>query len=549
MAEWHSDEELRTLAGGPEGELVEWKNGFDDVGSKSLRKSVCAFANDLPGHNKPGVIFVGVRDDGSLSGAEINDGLMKNLADIRDDPKFSAPLRLRPLRLSHKGGETAALQVMPFPSPPMRYDRKVYVRIGPTSREANEVDLQALNERRRHRDIFPDIRPVETADLGDLNLPYFQEEYLPATVDAETLLANDRAITAQLAAAKMIARDDGDRSVPTVLGLLVLGRQTRDFLPGAYVQFLRIDSGELDSDPVDEEAISGTIPEIARRLREKLRAHNRVRVEYVNAPLEKRHWMYPETALLQVAHNAMMHRRYEGTNAPVRVYWFNDRIEIDNPGGLHGEVRARKGAFPDAGCDYRNPNLAEAMKALGLVQKFGSGLGLARQELEKNGNPPMEWDRDALEVHVRCILRPASLGGEFRLSSKTIVSLAQFLHMFGNPGYQLLRKHGVVARPAGGGIETMLEQAEANQLRGVLDEIGRTRMALRRQMTDWAVEKERRESKDADPETYGRRLEESRETAEAAFAERLEDLQFCLRGDGFRFRNEGEKGENGVIPV
>jgi ATP-dependent DNA helicase RecG len=30
---------------------------------------------------------------------------------------------------------------------------------------------------------------------------------------------------------------------------------------------------------------------------------------------------------------AVMHRAYEATHAPVRVYWYDDRIEISNPGG------------------------------------------------------------------------------------------------------------------------------------------------------------------------------------------------------------------------
>ena len=408
-AKWYSEDELRALAGGPEGELVEWKSGFDDIGSKSLRKTVCAFANDLRGDGKPGVIFVGIRDDGSLSGVEIDDSLMKNLAGVLDDHRFSAPLDLRPAPLAYKGGNIAALQVMPFPSPPVRYDKEVYIRVGPTTRKANVTHLQTLDEQRRHRDIPFDIHPVESASLDELNLSFFREEYLPAMVDAETLQANNREITAQLAAAKMIVRDEGERSVPTVLGMLIMGRRPQDFLAGAYVQFLRIDSDEeFDSDPVDAEMICGTIPEIVRRLRDKLRSHNRVRVEYVNVPEEKRHWLYPETALLQIAYNAILHRRYEGTNTPVHVYWWNNRIEIDNPGGLYGEVLARIDDFPNAGCDYRNPNLAEAMRVLNLVQRFGSGLDLARQALEKNGNPPMEWDQEGLGVHVHCILRPAS---------------------------------------------------------------------------------------------------------------------------------------------
>ena len=408
-ARWYGEAELRELLGGPENEFVERKRGFDEAGSRGLLQTVCAFANDYPERGKPGVIFIGAdNNSGRPVAGQIEEGLLNQLAGLREDPKFSAPLVLNPSRVSGEGGEVAALQVAPSNSPPIKFRQRAYIRTGASTRAATWEEESRLSEMRQGRNPPFDIAPFPRACLDDLNLSFFREEYLRATVDAEILQANDREITAQLAAAKMVVRDEGGDSVPTVLGLLILGRQTLDFLPGAYIQFLRIDGDELGSDPVDEAVISGTIAEMARNLRQKLRAHNRVRVEYVNVPLERRKWMYPETALLQVAHNAIMHRRYEGTNAPVRVYWYNNRIEIDNPGGLHGEVRVRKDDFPNAGCDYRNPNLAEAMKALSLVQKFGSGLILARQVLEKNGNPPMEWDRNSLDTHVHCTLRPTS---------------------------------------------------------------------------------------------------------------------------------------------
>jgi ATP-dependent DNA helicase RecG len=41
--------------------------------------------------------------------------------------------------------------------------------------------------------------------------------------------------------------------------------------------------------------------------------------------------------------------------------------------------------------DYRNPLMAEGMKILGFVQRFGLGIPLAEQELRKNGNPPPEY--------------------------------------------------------------------------------------------------------------------------------------------------------------
>ncbi len=58
-----------------------------------------------------------------------------------------------------------------------------------------------------------------------------------------------------------------------------------------------------------------------------------------------------------------MHRAYESTNAPVHVYWFDDRIEISNPGGPFGVVTQANFGEPGR-VDYRNPNLAEALRVL-----------------------------------------------------------------------------------------------------------------------------------------------------------------------------------------
>lgn len=74
-----------------------------------------------------------------------------------------------------------------------------------------------------------------------------------------------------------------------------------------------------------------------------------------------------------------MHRTYEATNAPVRVTWFNDRIEITNPGGPYGIVTRQNFGKPGY-TDYRNPNLAEAMRVLGFVQRFGVGIQTVQRE-------------------------------------------------------------------------------------------------------------------------------------------------------------------------
>jgi ATP-dependent DNA helicase RecG len=161
-------------------------------------------------------------------------------------------------------------------------------------------------------------------------------------------------------------------------------------LPGAYIQFLRLDGIALADPVIHEEKIGGTLAEMLRRTEEKLVAHNRVAYDITSMPTHIKTWLYPLSALQQILYNAVLHRIYEGTNAPVRVYWYNDRIEIVNPGGPYGRVTEKNFGRPGM-TDYRNPNIADALKTLGFIQSFGRGIAIARAELEKNGNPNLEF--------------------------------------------------------------------------------------------------------------------------------------------------------------
>jgi ATP-dependent DNA helicase RecG len=125
-----------------------------------------------------------------------------------------------------------------------------------------------------------------------------------------------------------------------------------------------------------------------RRTEDKLVAHNRVAFDVTSAPTHIITPDYPLPALQQLLYNAVLHRNYEGTNAPVRVYWYDDRVEINSPGGPYGAVTIDNFGRPGI-TDYRNPNIADVMKTLGFVQAFGRGLGIARNALSKNKNPPL----------------------------------------------------------------------------------------------------------------------------------------------------------------
>ena len=61
---------------------IEFKKGWNPL---QVLHTICAFANDLPGHGKPGIIIIGVNDDGNCSNLEVTDKLLLTLADMRDD--------------------------------------------------------------------------------------------------------------------------------------------------------------------------------------------------------------------------------------------------------------------------------------------------------------------------------------------------------------------------------------------------------------------------------------------------------------------------------
>jgi len=68
-----TDQELEKLLNDIESDLVERKKSFKGDAPKKARQAVCAFTNDLPNHNKPGVLFIGAEQDDRFTGRHYAD--------------------------------------------------------------------------------------------------------------------------------------------------------------------------------------------------------------------------------------------------------------------------------------------------------------------------------------------------------------------------------------------------------------------------------------------------------------------------------------------
>ncbi|MBI5561577.1 MAG: ATP-binding protein [Deltaproteobacteria bacterium] len=120
-----TDRELETLLADIEPDRAERKEAWKGDASTSGREAVCAFANDLPDHGRPGILFVGAEDDGTPSGLTVTDELLCTLAAIRTDGNILPPPSILVEKRPLCGVEMAVVTVQPPDAPPVRYKGRI----------------------------------------------------------------------------------------------------------------------------------------------------------------------------------------------------------------------------------------------------------------------------------------------------------------------------------------------------------------------------------------------------------------------------------------
>lgn len=394
-----TEEELLRLLGDLESFRVE--RTVSTKNTDKFSQAVCAFANDLAGAKLPGFLLIGADDrTGAPSGLAVTDELLQSLSALGTQGNILPPaVMVYSITLSSGAGEIAVVEVQPSDLPPVRYKGQTWVRRGPAKGIANETEESILIERRTSAAKTFDAQPCPGASLSDLALDLFTHTYRPLAVDAETIAENHRPVEHQLASLRFF---DLARNYPTYAGILLFAKDVAQWLPNAYVQYVRFDGLGLADPVLSEKVFRGDLLSVLRDLTAFLRLILDVRPVRLSGLQEVLRGDYPEVAVREFLMNAVLHRSYEMPQ-PVRFFQYSDRIEIQNPGPLYG--LARRENFPTQ-TSYRNPILAEAMKTLGAVNRFGRGVERAQAALAKNGNPFAEFVLG--ELHFGVTVRRAS---------------------------------------------------------------------------------------------------------------------------------------------
>lgn len=366
----------------PEMENDRVEKTISTTDTNKFGEAICAFANDLGATSKPGYLIIGARDDGKIEGLKIDESLMQLLLGYRTDGRIVPPPAMMVNKFSFPEGDIAVVEVQPSPVPPVRWKGKVCIRIGQRKGTANEAEERILSEKRSTFARSFDTQPVFGADLREIGIDIFKLSYLPTAIDAETLAANGRQIKEQLSSLKFY---DLKADMPTNAGILLFGKNPRFYLPGAYIQYVKFKGTDETSDFEYEERFEGDLTTQLRVINDFIKSQIAKRVQHKLG--EEYEFAYPNSAVQELLFNAIIHKDYQ-SNAPIKFYEFEDRIEIINPGGLYGNARPEN--FPNTN-DYRNPTLAEVAKNLGYINAFNVGVKRAKAALDKNGSPPPKF--------------------------------------------------------------------------------------------------------------------------------------------------------------
>ena len=188
--------------------------------------------------------------------------------------------------------------------------------------------------------------------------------------------------------------------LPTIAGLMLLGEYPQEFFPQLSVTAMVIqgkEMGDLGEDGerfTDNKRIEGTISQMLEDTLAFVRRNIKIKTIVTEDGNRADSPEYPLKALREIILNALIHRDYSvhTERSPVRLVVYEDRLELENPGGLYGRITVDD--LGKAAADTRNPYIAGALEVMIQTENRFSGIPTVIAELKKADMPaPVFIDR------------------------------------------------------------------------------------------------------------------------------------------------------------
>jgi ATP-dependent DNA helicase RecG len=410
---------------------------------KRLYEPLSAFANRTGG----GVLLFGLNEGSDFSIVGVGDA-QRLQEDITHLASSDIEPALRPHFLVDEiDGETVVaveIDELPAVQKPCFYKsaglpKGAYLRVGNTNRQMTEYEVFGYLSSRGQP--THDEESISNATLGDLDdrlLDVYLDRLRQARSGASFLDRPREDVLIRL----HIAIRHGAVVQPTLAGLLMFGKYPQEFLPQlmiTFVQYYGITEEEKTPQGarfVDSRRFEGPISEMIRQTETYVLGAMRKAV-LIDGVFRREIPEYPQEALREALANAVAHRDYSPyvRGSYIQVRMFADRLELQSPGGLFGNVTVENLEDEHS---TRNARLMRMMEDMHVVENRGSGISAMLQAMrEANLEPPRFDDRRTSFL--------VSLRNYTLLNPEAIAWLNQFAHVPLNDRQRLalvyLRQH------------------------------------------------------------------------------------------------------------
>lgn len=364
-----------------EGRQLEFKQELSSYAK--VVKTVVAFSNDIGGR-----IIIGI-EDGSRDVVGLNPELLEqHLERLPQAIYDSVTPACRPLvRVLEVAGKQLIEIVVteghakPYYVSSMGVKKGAFLRVGAHTKLAENGLLKELVRSGLGRSF--DEEPIveqEKDVLDDKTLISFYG----GVPSIEQLLSDKVLVLDRITSEPKIS----------LAGLVYFGKDTIRFLPQAEILLTIHPSVKVSGNFITHD-ISGTLEFSLDFIMSHLEKALVARQEVKGLRLETTEWEVPRSALREVLLNALIHRRYDISDA-VKVSIFSDRVEVLSPGNFPGPISDFL-----SGISYsRNPHLRQLARKRGLVEKRGLGLRLIIESCKENHNPEPKIEEIGLSVLV-----------------------------------------------------------------------------------------------------------------------------------------------------
>lgn len=351
----------------PESKTLEFKRDLSSP--TNLLKTLVAFANSAGGK-----LVVGVADDRQVLGGADPLADEERICNLIADS--IAPRLLPNVELATVDGRTLLLvEVFPSSSRPhylkaLGPEAGVFVRLGSTNRQ---VDAALLSDLRRSAEgIDFDELPMLGLTAKDLDLD-----------GAARLLQHKTPLDQQALQSLRLLRVEQGQLVPTQGAVLLFGRQREQYFPSAWIQCGRF-RGTDKVDIFDQAEIHDHLPLAVDAIELFLKKHAFKSAEF-SGMRRKDEWSIPLTMLREAIINALVHSDYSQRGTPIRIAFFDDRIDVESPGMLLPGMTIDD--MKSGVSKIRNPVIARVFSELGLIEQWGSGVRRIFSEAVAQGLP------------------------------------------------------------------------------------------------------------------------------------------------------------------